>query len=415
MTATDFASTMGVWLERSLLAGRVLVPLALVAALALEYSRGSSRRGWWRAIGVRTAVAVVLLAGRDGRSVYGGLLGWSLETALGIDLLGQASWVQLGELARGLWAAQRDARLSPLALEPDGTGAEVLRSMVAATPLVLQACLMGLTTFARLLASGLHLVGPSLLALAIVDGGRLVARWARLLLAVAAFPGLLALALDLADGVALGSSPDVVFQALGLGVLLGGLGLTVPLLSWAGAGMAIKGIMAVLRAAAALGAAHRQRAKSAARLRRQVRQQRPEASPKRVDRISWETDWPSESGPLLREPLRATPALPRAGVSVERFGERPPEYRPAVDLRPPPIPPVTPSEVQHGVGRGQAGGLDSPTPKEGIRAARGTPAYPRRRPPVSRRARGRAEEAELTRKTVPVMVAAPASSAGREP
>lgn len=372
---------LAVWLETSVRLARFLTPVVLVVSVIPELARGRSEAGWWRGFALRTAAVSCLLLGWRGRTVYGTALGWLFDTALDVELVSRASWGQLTEVAGSLYRRQ-----SALALEAGGVGPHVLRSAVAATPLLLQGWLLGMASLARLMASGLGLMGPVVLALSIAGGSGGLTRWARGLLAVLAWPILVAVLVDLTVGTALGylsptHASDAAFQAVALGALLGGVALAVPLIGWTGARSALKAGAVAWCACADIPAALRCRGfrKASASPARRCREdaESPREPVKRAQRASLDSKWSSECAPMdCSELLRATPALPRPGLRIEGLRGRPPApLAPAV-------PSVVPSEVRPRVRRPDAALIELATPAKGIEPPPRLPLDPGRREPA---------------------------------
>lgn len=371
------SSPLVLWLENSVRLARFLTPFMLAASVVLELARRRSKAGWWRGFALRSAVVICLLLGWRGRTVYGTALGWLLDTALDVELVSRASWGQLTEVTR-------NHQQSALALGAGGVGPPVLRSAVAATPRLLQAWLLGMASLARLVASGLGVMGPVVLALSIPGGAGGVARWARGLLTVLAWPILIAVLVDLTVGLALGHvSPthvsDAASQAVALGMLLGGVALAVPFIGWAGASSALKAGAVAWRACAGIPAALRHLRVRKASVRPEGRDREdtgPSRDPaKRARQASSESGWSSESASMDgSEPPRATPAQPRAGPRIEGLACRPP-----MPLSPA-IPPVVPREVRHRVRRPDAALPELPTSPEGIEPSPRLRVSPGRRP-----------------------------------
>ena len=391
MTAIDFASSpLADWFDDSLFLGRLLLPLMLVVAAAHELRRSGLRPGrssWW-GLAYRLVGAGGLLCALPGQGTpYEALMQRGLNGALAVDLLTRQSWGRLAEVTGAFWKAQSDSQATFLALDADGFGPAVVRAAVAALPLIGQSSLVGMGSLARLLAVTLYVVGPVVLALSVSTGVHVLGRWVRVLVAVAVWPLLMVMVVDLAVGVIVGverqvPSTEAALLAAGLGGFLVAASLCVPLLAWGTSTLVLRSSEAAWREITGVASLTIGRRRGTS----EPRQPELKASPTRPRVEPDEDELDDELRPLTpffsrrrlverassmgAEAPRATPPLPQASLGTGAFKPSAESLSPgATSLAPPSIPPVVPAEVPHGVQpRGAPSFLELPTPPAGLTA-----------------------------------------------
>jgi hypothetical protein len=419
MSAIDLASSPLVsWLDGSLLLARLLVPLALAAAIAGSFQRGPRRRnrtrlGWW-SLGARVVVTAGLLTGWGESTGYAMVIGWLWDaTTVAVDLKTSDGWRELGELAGAIWANQGEPQWSLPPVDSEDAGPAFVRAGVAAMPMLGQSCLWGVSTLGRILGGGLLLTGPVVVALSLARTSDLLGQWVRATAAVLSWPWLATAMVTLASAIVpgMGSGSSVGTQAAGLGVSLIGAAAWVPWVSWRLTGALALAVAPSGRLwsslARVLAKRPRARAHEQGKGQRRVGALKRDGGLQAQGRGEWESVYPVQrASGFGGAPSRATPPLPHVGLGVEPFDASPrfPAATSAGELGPA-TPLVVPAEVRHGVSPVDPSALELPTPPEGHAAASGleatrTPARPARE---ARRPALELPEGERTRPLVAAM------------